>query len=505
MTSAEGQATPPVVLIPSERLSPPRSSPDPELPFIGRAPATQALRAAVDEAARGRGGLLLVRGPHGSGKTRLLREFVDGIARMTESVAQVRVASDPREALPPAQVRAAASHGSAGVSQQVNGGPVTVTIVDDLDLAGNGSLLNLAEIARDARGSTNLIVGTYGTEEDGRDNWRTDASYLARTVAFGTVTLDPWSRAEIATAVDAVFAGCAEESHVEAIEHLSGGSPGDVAEILLKFKRPAGYLPDPVMPERESDVLSVIVADVRERLSRLSRESAAVLNLFALMSLPTGRVESRHLAIVYQEYTPARLRELLDEPIGARLVRRHGPKASLSYEFATDIARDVVLERMSATMQARLHAIIARYYETASPNEVELHVYHRDRALSLSREAGLHYPPQIIDDRGYIGGPSALRLDTHWAGGMPRATDGRVEQPLLGLPLTRREIEVLRLLARGCTNEEIANQLVISPNTVANHVSRILAKTGVLNRTAAAAAAARMGLGLGQGMIDPRL
>lgn len=66
--------------------------------------------------------------------------------------------------------------------------------------------------------------------------------------------------------------------------------------------------------------------------------------------------------------------------------------------------------------------------------------------------------------------------------------------PLLGMPLTRREVEVLRLLARGRTNDEIARILVISHNTVANHVSRILAKTGATNRTAAAAEAVRMGL-----------
>ncbi len=53
--------------------------------------------------------------------------------------------------------------------------------------------------------------------------------------------------------------------------------------------------------------------------------------------------------------------------------------------------------------------------------------------------------------------------------------------------LTPREFEVLRLIARGLSNREIALELVISEKTVARHVSNILAKAGVPSRTAAVA------------------
>jgi DNA-binding CsgD family transcriptional regulator/tetratricopeptide (TPR) repeat protein len=49
--------------------------------------------------------------------------------------------------------------------------------------------------------------------------------------------------------------------------------------------------------------------------------------------------------------------------------------------------------------------------------------------------------------------------------------------------LTAREIDVLRLLARGCSNRDIATELRISENTAANHVRSILTKTGAANRT----------------------
>ena len=60
--------------------------------------------------------------------------------------------------------------------------------------------------------------------------------------------------------------------------------------------------------------------------------------------------------------------------------------------------------------------------------------------------------------------------------------------------LTPREIEVLRLLARGLSNRAIAEQLVISPKTVGNHVEHIYAKIGASTRAAASLFAVRQGL-----------
>jgi DNA-binding NarL/FixJ family response regulator len=60
--------------------------------------------------------------------------------------------------------------------------------------------------------------------------------------------------------------------------------------------------------------------------------------------------------------------------------------------------------------------------------------------------------------------------------------------------LSPREVEVLRLLARGMTNREIAETLVISERTAINHVSHIFDKLGVENRAAATAYAHQHGL-----------
>jgi NarL family two-component system response regulator LiaR len=60
--------------------------------------------------------------------------------------------------------------------------------------------------------------------------------------------------------------------------------------------------------------------------------------------------------------------------------------------------------------------------------------------------------------------------------------------------LTRREQEVLSLIARGFSNKRIALELGIAEKTVKTHVGHVLAKLGVTDRTQAAVHAVRMGL-----------
>ena len=61
-------------------------------------------------------------------------------------------------------------------------------------------------------------------------------------------------------------------------------------------------------------------------------------------------------------------------------------------------------------------------------------------------------------------------------------------------PLTERELEILQLLARGLSNQQIAEELVISERTARTHISNILAKLHLANRTQAALYALRQGI-----------
>jgi DNA-binding NarL/FixJ family response regulator len=79
-------------------------------------------------------------------------------------------------------------------------------------------------------------------------------------------------------------------------------------------------------------------------------------------------------------------------------------------------------------------------------------------------------------------------------GRMRETKAGRLADSSLLDALSSRELDVLKLLARGMENAEIADELEISPLTVKNHVSSVLAKLGLTSRLQAAIYAVRRGL-----------
>ncbi|MGB2970164.1 MAG: response regulator transcription factor [Candidatus Nanopelagicales bacterium] len=94
--------------------------------------------------------------------------------------------------------------------------------------------------------------------------------------------------------------------------------------------------------------------------------------------------------------------------------------------------------------------------------------------------------------RSTLSGDVANRLLTQVAAA------SRLSGPMPAGALTARELEVLRLVADGMHNRDVANQLHISENTVKNHMRSVHEKLGVRTRTEAVVTAARQGLlGLG--------
>jgi DNA-binding CsgD family transcriptional regulator/tetratricopeptide (TPR) repeat protein len=121
--------------------------------------------------------------------------------------------------------------------------------------------------------------------------------------------------------------------------------------------------------------------------------------------------------------------------------------------------------------------------------------YHQAAALADSSDpAALLEALSISDSLGAT--PLARRVRTALRQlGVPNVPRG----PMAGTRenpagLTDRQLEVLRLLARGLTNGEIATQLVLSVRTVDRHVAEILAKLGVTSRRQAAARAEALGI-----------
>ena len=87
--------------------------------------------------------------------------------------------------------------------------------------------------------------------------------------------------------------------------------------------------------------------------------------------------------------------------------------------------------------------------------------------------------------------PSVDRASSRAASSRADAADARSSP----IPLTRREIETLGLLAQGLSNKEIAGVMWLSDRTVERHITSLYRKIGVARRSEATAFALRHGLG----------
>jgi LuxR family transcriptional regulator, maltose regulon positive regulatory protein len=109
--------------------------------------------------------------------------------------------------------------------------------------------------------------------------------------------------------------------------------------------------------------------------------------------------------------------------------------------------------------------------------------------LSTARPGQQHAARRI--DPGYL---AALVRACGQTGAVPPPRRAAAAPPGLAEPLTDRELDVLRLIAAGKSNQRIAHDLVVALDTVKTHVTHILGKLGAANRTEAAARARQLGL-----------
>jgi len=174
---------------------------------------------------------------------------------------------------------------------------------------------------------------------------------------------------------------------------------------------------------------------------------------------------------------------------GLKLAAEVGDKADIALclerlaELATLKGEQARAARLFGASEALLEAIgislgvQAKDHSLHEPVTEELRVRLEDTSLEALAEGRAMSPEQAI---GYaLEEPEASR------DGAPAAR---------GAGLTKRELEVLRLVARGMSNAEIAASLIVSEHTVHRHVANILGKLGVSSRAAAVAQAAKFDL-----------
>ena len=187
------------------------------------------------------------------------------------------------------------------------------------------------------------------------------------------------------------------------------------------------------------------------------------------------------------------IRSLLALAEGMEVIAEAGDGRQ-AVELIPQVKPDVVLMDMRMPAMSGLEALQALARMNALPPTIILTTFDDDQLVLAGIRAGA---------RGYL--LKDVSLDQLVNAIQTVATGGSLVQPavtqrlLSGLeglnnefssleqpdPLTERETEILRLMAGGFSNKEIANSLGVAEGTVKNHVSNILSKLGVRDRTRA--------------------
>ena len=231
---------------------------------------------------------------------------------------------------------------------------------------------------------------------------------------------------------------------------LDRGQPSEAAELADRYLR---RFPDPSRVERGAG-LEVSVA----ALARLGEHERAEDSLRQLREIAT-RARTRPLlaALRSSEGTLA-------------AVRGDNEAARRSFEDALDLL---------TASDARFEAARVRLDLASSLSAIG----HHDRAMREIESA-------VADFRALGAHTELVRAETMLSKHGKKAD--MANTPLEGL--SKRELEVLGLVAEGLTNHEIARRLVLSEHTVNRHVANILRKLGMPTRAAAASLAGRHGL-----------
>lgn len=176
------------------------------------------------------------------------------------------------------------------------------------------------------------------------------------------------------------------------------------------------------------------------------------------------------------------------------------PDGEKAVELARELKPDVVLLDIRMADSDGLTALSR--IKTDQPNVPVLLLSSYDNPTYVARAVALGAQGYLLKGCTRDELLTALRAaatgDNIWTREELRRVTGALATPRVSadidVPLTQRESEVLRQLAHGLTNKEIAQSLTISYETVKEHVQHILRKIGVSDRTQAAVWAVRKGL-----------
>jgi DNA-binding CsgD family transcriptional regulator/tetratricopeptide (TPR) repeat protein len=399
--------------------------PLPHLPLVGRTDQIERLRAAIADAAEGRGGTLFLAGESGVGKTRLARMAAEEMARRGGAAATGRcypmetgvpyssvsdALAEILRGLEPASLATLTRGGEAELASlfpalappeaarpALDGDPAELKtrllwsftqflarlaarrplllVLEDLQWADPSSLELLHFAARQVAGRERvLILCTYNpAERDRSPGLRATEKSLLGMGAAGTLAAGPLTHGETAELVREVF-GVEDAATRELVALLYGWTRGNpfFVEETLKTLVESGKLRavEGAWIGWEVDALE-LPRSVREsvlgRMDRLSTAARAVADLAAVVGT---RVSYAALEAV-SELGPAGLLAALDELRHARILAEAEDRGEVVYDFAHPVLRDALYTELGLARARTLHAAVAealeRFYGPAAP------------------------------------------------------------------------------------------------------------------------------------------
>ncbi|MFF7716948.1 AAA family ATPase [Streptomyces sp. NPDC007988] len=370
---------------------------------------------------------------------------------------------------------------------------------------------NLASVLQSiGRSREAVAIGAEGLEFCHQHGLVDNADWVLGNLAAAQFSLGLWEETEQAA------------RRLLATAHSSkprGAASGLLARIAVRRGRPDAaarrladavehYGPHDPMPQNSLLLAEVSLAiaaaegrlaDVREEFARAARDgfptgthryawplvvlaATAEAEARGLPAAEEGRAEALLLigTTARRLVTPVALWRAHALHAGAELLRAEGRESADRWREVT--AAFAALDRPYELARVRHRTADALLAEGG----------HRDEAAELLR--GAHTTARALGARRLVEDIELLAQRARLRLSEPEPPAAPAPAPAEGLGLTPREQDVLRLVAAGRTNRQIAEELFISPKTASVHVSNILAKLGVTGRGEAAALAHRLRL-----------